>query len=79
MISSEGRAALRPCCTRPGPIDRLASGLTAFWRRYSIRRARQATIDILRGLDDRALKDIGLRRSEIESVVRNDKVERLLW
>lgn len=39
------------------------------WTGYWTRRAEHATIAILHGLDDRALKDIGLDRSEIESVV----------
>jgi uncharacterized protein YjiS (DUF1127 family) len=39
------------------------------WSRYWTRRAACATVAILHALDDRALKDIGLGRSEIESVV----------
>jgi uncharacterized protein YjiS (DUF1127 family) len=38
------------------------------WARYWTRRAARATAGILHTLDDRALKDIGLDRSEIESV-----------
>jgi uncharacterized protein YjiS (DUF1127 family) len=39
------------------------------WAGYWARRARHATVAVLHALDDRALKDIGLDRSEIESVV----------
>lgn len=39
------------------------------WSRYWTRRAARDTVAVLRALDDRALKDIGLDRSEIESVV----------
>jgi uncharacterized protein YjiS (DUF1127 family) len=41
------------------------------WSRYWTRRAEHATVGLLHALDDRALKDIGLDRSEIESVVYN--------
>ena len=78
MISMEGRAVLHRLWVGSGLIDRLIHGPGTLWRRYSIRRARQATIQVLRSLDDRALKDIGMRRSEIESVVHDDKAERLL-
>ena len=39
------------------------------WTRYWTRRAERAAIAMLYALDDRALKDIGLNRSEIKSVV----------
>jgi uncharacterized protein YjiS (DUF1127 family) len=43
------------------------------WSRYWTRRAEHAAVALLQGLDDRALKDIGLDRSEIESVVHSAK------
>jgi uncharacterized protein YjiS (DUF1127 family) len=39
------------------------------WSCYWTRRAANATVAVLHALDDRALKDIGLDRSEIKSVV----------
>ena len=59
-------------CPHPahGSIGRKAADLTRrVWVRYWTRRAAHATVAMLRSLDDRALKDIGLDRSEIESVV----------
>jgi uncharacterized protein YjiS (DUF1127 family) len=48
---------------------RVANMAQRAWTRYWTRRAEHATIGILCTLDDRTLKDIGLDRSEIESVV----------
>ena len=45
---------------------------TAFW----LRRAQRATVAMLRSLDDRSLNDIGISRSEIESVVYAKQNER---
>jgi uncharacterized protein YjiS (DUF1127 family) len=39
------------------------------WRTYWDRRARRATVLILRSLDERTLRDIGIAPSEIESCV----------
>jgi uncharacterized protein YjiS (DUF1127 family) len=41
------------------------------WSGYWTHRAERATVAVLGALDDRTLKDIGLERSEIESVVRS--------
>jgi uncharacterized protein YjiS (DUF1127 family) len=49
-------------------LDVTRRAWTGYWRR----RAARATVGILHTLDDRALKDIGLDRSEIESVVYGD-------
>jgi uncharacterized protein YjiS (DUF1127 family) len=48
------------------------------WRNYWRRRAARATLQILHALDDRTLKDIGIDRSEIESVVCSAPRERLV-
>jgi uncharacterized protein YjiS (DUF1127 family) len=39
------------------------------WNACRVRRDQQQTLTVLQGLDDHQLKDIGLRRCEIESVV----------
>jgi uncharacterized protein YjiS (DUF1127 family) len=49
--------------------SRVADAVRSAWVRYWTRRAERATVLVLRSLDSRTLKDIGLHRSEIESVV----------
>jgi uncharacterized protein YjiS (DUF1127 family) len=48
----------------------LGNRTKAAWQRYRVWRHRRATARALEGLSDRTLKDIGLDRSEIESVSR---------
>jgi len=58
--------------TRTAPSflsSRLSDAVRSAWAGYWTRRAERATVLILRSLDSRTLKDIGLHRSEIESVV----------
>jgi len=55
-----------------GAGDRIARA----WRRYWQRRAKRATVDLLHSLDDRTLRDIGLSRCEITSVVYGRPGER---
>ena len=49
--------------------SRLSDAVRSAWAGYWTRKAERATVLILRSLDSRTLKDIGLHRSEIESVV----------
>jgi uncharacterized protein YjiS (DUF1127 family) len=49
--------------------DRLRHAARQAWAAYWTWRAQHATATILHALDDRTLKDIGVDRSEIESVV----------
>jgi uncharacterized protein YjiS (DUF1127 family) len=55
----------------PTLVGRIARAGRRAWNTYWDWRARQATVEILRALDNRTLHDIGLSRSEIESVVRD--------
>ena len=47
----------------------LAETWRALRERYRVHRARRTAVAVLRALDDRMLRDIGINRSEIESVV----------
>jgi uncharacterized protein YjiS (DUF1127 family) len=51
---------------------RLLAATRVAWTRYWTHRAARATFGILFRLDDRALKDLGLNRSEIERVANGD-------
>ena len=55
----------------PTLAGRIARAGRRAWHTYWDWRARRATVEILRALDNRTLHDIGLSRSEIESVVRD--------
>ena len=50
----------------PTLAGRIARAGRRAWHTYWDWRARQATVEILRALDNRTLHDIGLSRSEIE-------------
>lgn len=55
-----------PTIARSG---RMSVTLRAAWERFWIWKAARATVFILHALDDRTLKDLGMDRTEIESVV----------
>jgi uncharacterized protein YjiS (DUF1127 family) len=58
---------------------RLAHRLKDLWRAFWAHRARRASIVLLSSLDDHTLADIGLARSEIESVVREKSRAKLRY
>lgn len=51
--------------------------LRRWWDAYWTRRAQRASVHLLGSLDDRTLQDIGVNRSEIESIVYAKSCERL--
>lgn len=50
-------------------IQQFGGRIEQAWKAYWTGRARRATVLLLKSLDTRTLKDIGIDRSEIESVV----------
>jgi uncharacterized protein YjiS (DUF1127 family) len=54
----------------------LAHSLKGLWQAYWMRKAQRTTVFVLSGLDDRTLQDIGIDRSEIESLVYARDAER---
>jgi uncharacterized protein YjiS (DUF1127 family) len=59
----------RPNRGLPSLAIRGSRMIAAAWQRYWDTRARRATVEILHSLDDRTLRDIGISRGEITSVV----------
>jgi len=67
-MSATFSAAARPAVAkRPGTISRIC---LAVWDAVSGYVVRRNAIATLRELDDRALRDIGIARSEIEAAVQ---------
>jgi len=56
----------------------LLNSMTAAWRAHRRNRVRRVAILDLEGLDDHMLKDMGIARSEIGSVVHGSRSERRL-
>ena len=56
---------------------RIGSIVRQLWRAYWDHQARRATIMLLHTLDDRALADIGFKRSEIDPAVFASTSDRL--
>lgn len=60
----------------PQAVPAAANWFGRLWTRYWQWRTRIATVAVLRALDDRTLKDLGLHRSEIGSLVYGTRRER---
>jgi uncharacterized protein YjiS (DUF1127 family) len=71
QVLNDGSAGLSLAAHR---VADLGKGL---WQAYWRRRAERATINLLHSLGDKVLHDIGIDRSEIESVVRTRSKGRL--
>jgi len=56
--------------------SRIAAAARHRWQRVRQEYRQRATARVLHGLEDRMLKDIGLMRSEIDSIVRDPDRER---
>jgi uncharacterized protein YjiS (DUF1127 family) len=54
---------------RPSSVSRLGRALRAWWAAYQRHRTECLTIERLRGMSDRELKDIGIVRSQIDFAV----------
>ena len=55
---------------------RAGSRIAKAWRAYWQRRARRVTVELLHSLDDRTLRDIGVGRDEITSLVYGRRGDR---
>lgn len=56
----------------------LGAAFAGWWSAWQAHRQRRASEQLLRSLDDRTLKDIGLDRSEIGSLFAADVSDRLV-
>jgi uncharacterized protein YjiS (DUF1127 family) len=59
-----------------GWLQAAASALSRAWTAHLERRTRRAAVLVLQSLDEHTLQDMGINRSEIESVVYGPPVER---
>lgn len=75
-MACEAQAAPAASTTSHGPYERLRDQAHHLWRAYWDRRQRRATVLILSSLDEHTLQDLGLDRTEIESVVYGRPSER---
>jgi uncharacterized protein YjiS (DUF1127 family) len=62
-------ARLQSVATQPGQFSQLIANLQSWWLAFLDWRIQREAIFQLEALSDRELKDIGLRRCEIESAV----------
>jgi uncharacterized protein YjiS (DUF1127 family) len=77
MSNTHAISATPSVSARPAPQG-LGSFLKSWWDAYWTLRSQRATVFMLRSLDDRSLQDIGVDRSEIESVIYGTPGDRRL-
>jgi len=70
-IAEDPLRSAEPRTASPGWSATIASPFISFWSRMRRARMIRPTITRLEALDDHMLKDIGLHRSQIESVARH--------
>jgi uncharacterized protein YjiS (DUF1127 family) len=70
MTEAAERSA-RARTASPGWSAKVAASVARFWSRMRQERETRLTMTQLEALDDHTLKDIGLHRSQVESVVRH--------
>lgn len=75
-LATPGRARVSLGASLPALGKRLAARAQRLWAAYWDRQARRATALTLEALDDRTLKELGLRRSEIRPAVFGESVDR---
>jgi uncharacterized protein YjiS (DUF1127 family) len=68
-MSVSHQTAFAPASAGQRLVPPIARSVSRWWRGYTTWRNRQIAVAKLRQLDDRLLKDIGIDRSEINSVV----------
>jgi len=78
MMSNTYAISATPSISARSESQGLGRVLKSWWDGYWRRRAQRATVFMLRSLDDHSLHDIGVDRSEIESVVYGKPGDRRL-
>ncbi len=74
-------ATTLPARSLPAPSTPHTRGIAAavkgWWAAYWVRRAQRTTVLMLEALDDQTLRDIGLGRSEVGSLVYGEPRDRM--
>jgi uncharacterized protein YjiS (DUF1127 family) len=78
MMSNTHAICATPSISARSESQGRGGSLKSWWDGYWRRRAQRATVFMLRSLDDHSLHDIGVDRSEIESVVYGKPGDRRL-
>ena len=64
---------------RTKPAQAVNAYATAVWSRFVAWQMRRATRTILSALDDRTLADLGVRRSDIDGLLRDIEARKARW
>jgi uncharacterized protein YjiS (DUF1127 family) len=60
-------------------LTAVRSGFASLWSHYRARRSYRATRKTLSSLDDHVLRDIGLRRGNLDAAIREMQRAKLRW